>query len=468
MIDMDKILKEALTPTECPSDKLNKEVFDQIKNRYMEVEQMGKKKMRFAVAAIAVLVLLILPASAYAAYKYLLPKEAAKIMEDEKLGQAFEEKGKELMQSVTDGIYKVTYLGHVTGESISDRTGSAWELHPERLYVAVAVERTDQTAMDYKDEIFVSPLIQGLAPWKYNIVTMNGSYMGKIIDGVLYRIIECDNIEIFADRKMYLAVSSTAFFSEDAFHYNETTGEIKVNDDFNGANVLFDLKLDPSKADPVKAQEYLEQFEKEWNADDRSSDIENDSSENENEVAIQPTYSKYQQEFFEDEENGINIRIKDNNSRRWSAGLEYAQTILQYYLEVSGDNIDTLTFSLNKGEFCDFPEHSIGKAQLYGNECSLSYDEQKNREYLYSVYFRGNLKDYGYDPEEVEALGQTDIDARDRIKYDVLSMTIADTKMQLKIKMNDGKEIIKNLTFKNVMDDGHRFWISINVDDYKN
>lgn len=457
MNDMDKILKEALSPVESPSDKLNEKIYNQIMMKETEGETVLFKKKRL-IAIAAVLCLILIPVSAYAAYKYLTPKEAAREMYDIKLEEAFEHKGKEVLQTVTDGLYKVTYLGHVTGESISDRTGSAWELYPDRLYVAVAVEKTDGTQMDFNDDIFVSPLIQGLTPWKYNIVTMNGSYMGKIIDGILYRIIECDNIEIFADRKLYLAVSGTRFFSTDAYNFDEVTGEITPNDDFEGTNVLFDLVLDTTKADPKKAKEYIDQFEKKWNSrlentdtdNDLGNTTDNDTDDNDTNTVIK---NKWQQEYFIDEENGITIRIKDNNSHRWSANSEYSNTILKYYLEVIGDNIDTLTFTLNKGEFCSFPEHSISKAEMYGSECSLAYDEQKDRDYLYSIYFKGVYKDYGYDPEEVQKLDTTgEDDERGKVYYDVLNKAISDTEMTLKIKMKDGREIIKKLTFRNVSD----------------
>lgn len=463
MTDMDEILKKALTPTQYPSDELNEKVFSQIKTRMTELEKIHAKRIKSVAAALIALCLLIIPVSVYTAYKYLLPEEAAKEMGDRKLEQAFERKGEEVLQTVTDGQYKVTYLGHVTGESISDRTGYAWELNPERLYVAVAIEKVDGTKMNYDEKFFVSPLIQGLVPWKYNIVTMNGSYMAQIIDGILYRIIECDNIEIFADRKLYLAVSDTLFFSDKAFSFDEATGEITANDDFDGTNVLFDLVLDPSKADPVKAQEYLEQFEAEWSSGFENGDGKAGMAEDKDEDEMIKRDLKEQQEYYTDEENGFTIRIKDNNSHRWSAGPEYSQTILQYYLEVIGDNIDTLTFTLNKGEFSNFPEHSISKAEHYGNECSLSYDEQKDRNYLYAIHFKGFYRDYGYDPEEVQKLG-AEGDARSRIYYEVLDKAISDTKMTMKIKVKDGREIIKNVYFKNVSDNERSFRIVIEVE----
>jgi len=40
---------------------------------------------------------------------------------------------------------------------------------------------------------------------------MNGGYAQTVVDGVCYRIAECDNVECFADRKLYLCVMDDAF-----------------------------------------------------------------------------------------------------------------------------------------------------------------------------------------------------------------------------------------------------------------
>lgn len=464
MIDMDKLLKSALSPSEYPLEKLNDKIIDQMKMK--ECGEMRLKSMRLFAAAVIVICVILIPTSAYAAYKYLFPKEIAKEMDDDKLSKAFDQKDYESRQAVTDGSYQVTYLGHVTGESISDRTGSAWELHPDRIYVAVAIEKADGTAIEDEDcsNIFVSPLIQGLAPWQYNIVTMNGSYVEKIIDGILYRIIECDNIEVFADKKLYLVISDTMFFSKDAYQYDETTGDITAKDEYQGTNVLFDLVLDSSKADPVKAKEYLNQLNQEWNSDSKSEDMESTTqAEGEDKKASMEENPRIQQELFTDEDNGITIHINDNDSHRWQAGEEYSQTILSYSLEIQGDNIEALTYTLNQGEFSNNPEHGFGQAEYYGRECSLTYEEQKDRNYLYSISFKGNFEDYGYNIEEVSKLGHTDMDARDKIYYEVLDKAISDTKMSLEIKMKDGRTIDKTLTFKNVLD-SRSFWITIAVE----
>ncbi len=465
MNDIDNILKLAFSPTENPSEELNNRILNRIKRK--EYDKMHIKNKKLVVAAVAAICLLFIPASAYAAYKYLMPKEVAKEVEDKKLEQSFEQKGTKVMQTVTDGAYKTTYLGHVTGESLSDRTGSAWELSPDRIYVAVAIEKADGTAMQQEDgnSLFVSPLIQGLAPWTYNIVTMNGSYVEKVINGVLYRIIECDNIAVFADKELYLAVADTMFFSNEAYQYEEATGKITPKKEYEGTNILFQLSLDPSGADAKKAKEYLDQLEKEWNSDSISDSKENSSAQDKGNNTTAGEKTRIQKELFTDEKNGITFRIKDNNSSSWSAGEECAETIFSYYLAVEGENIEALTYTLKQGEFSNNPEHGMGDAKLYGNKLTLAYGEQKDRDYLYSIFFKGYFKDYGYDVKEVSKLGETDIDARGKIQYEVLDKAVSDTKMLLEIKMKDGTTVEKTLTFHNIPDErGGSFWIAISVE----
>lgn len=302
--DIDKILKATLSPSECPSEELNQKILNQIK----ESGKIKMKSKKILMAASIALCVLLLPTSIYAAYKYLSPKEAAIEVGDNLLSEAFEKDGKEVIQTITDGEYKVTYLGHVSGKSISESVGSSWDLHPERTYVAVAIEKADGTDMskDFDESLFITPLIQGLKPWQYNIASMNGSYAADVIDGVHYRIIECDNVEIFADRNLYLAVSDTNFYSVEAFNYDETSGLITVNEDYKGTNVLFPMELDPAKADSKKAQEYLEQLEKEWNPTEEMDNTEENSAENEG-------ISTDDVDVSTDAEGDITIRMKEDN-----------------------------------------------------------------------------------------------------------------------------------------------------------
>jgi hypothetical protein len=101
-----------------------------------------------------------------------------------------------------------------------------------------------------------------------NIASMDGGYADNVSDGILYRIIECDNVEMFADRGLYLAVCTGGpFYNGDAFIRNERTGEIAANPNFDGASAVFDLPLDAKLADHAKAEQYLESLFPEPGAD---------------------------------------------------------------------------------------------------------------------------------------------------------------------------------------------------------
>lgn len=227
---------------------------------------MTKKKFSIKAVALAAAIICIIGTSVFAAIHYLSPKKVAEELGDKTLAKNFEETAP-LSDTKADGKYKATILGIASGQEISDFKASSWDVYPDRTYVVVAVENSDQTPMTYDDEILVTPLIQGLNPLKYNIVTMHGGYSAKIIDGILYRIIESDSIEYFADQKLYIAVTDTTFLNNAQYTFDEKTGLISENEDYDGTNLLFDLKADKSKANPKKAAQYLKSLEDETEAD---------------------------------------------------------------------------------------------------------------------------------------------------------------------------------------------------------
>ncbi|MCI8916027.1 MAG: sigma-70 family RNA polymerase sigma factor [Oscillospiraceae bacterium] len=93
---------------------------------------------------------------------------------------------------------------------------------------------------------------------RLNIATMNGNYGEFVEDGVLYRLLECDTVAIFADRGLYLGVCQDFIPGADTFLFDPETGEIAANPDYPGLSVVLDLPLDPALADPVRAEEYLD------------------------------------------------------------------------------------------------------------------------------------------------------------------------------------------------------------------
>ncbi|WIV12401.1 hypothetical protein [Proteiniborus sp. MB09-C3] len=262
---MDQLLKQALSPSVEPSKDLNQKIISKFKEDNI---MRPVRKNRMSVALIAATLTLIMSITALAAWNFLQPKQVAEHFGDEGLANAFEDKRAiELNESVVSGGYNFTLLGIVSGEGLSDFESSAQEIHPDRTYAVVSIVKEDGSNMpEIQDEeygqvrFFISPLVKGQKPWLVNIASMNGGYVESVIDGVMYRLIECDGVEMFADRGLYLCISTSDFYDINAFNYDEETGEVSPNTDYNGANALFNLPLDITKADHEKAEKYLKEL----------------------------------------------------------------------------------------------------------------------------------------------------------------------------------------------------------------
>ena len=262
---LNQLLKRALSSTVEPSEDLNQKII----NRLKENDTMkAVSKKRISVVLTAAAIALAISITAVAAWQFLNPSQVAEQFGDHTLSQAFEDKNAiKINESVNSGGYTFTLLGILSGKGLSDFGSSAEDRHPDRTYAVVSIAKQDGGKMpDVQDEdygqtpFFISPLIKGQIPWHVNIASMGGNYSEAVVDGVVYRLIECDGIEMFADRGLYLCISTSSFYDVNAFNYNEETGEITPNPEYKGVNILFDLPLDVKKADHDKAEKYLQEL----------------------------------------------------------------------------------------------------------------------------------------------------------------------------------------------------------------
>lgn len=269
---MDRILKQALSPERGPEARLNQSILKQAEE--MTYMKRGRKKYPAVVLA-ACLTLAFGSITGFAAYKYFTPSQMAEEMNDDKLAETFAGENAVLVnESQEFGDYKITFLGIVGGKDVSKYMGTeAGSLLDERMYIATAIERTDGTPMpdtsdeNYgKDPFFASLYIGGLNPNEYNCITMHGGYSEFVQNGVTYRMAETNNIEMFADRGIYFGVNSGTFYDSQAYNFNEATGEITRNEDFNGVNALFTVPIDKAKGDPAAAEAFLRELQAEWDA----------------------------------------------------------------------------------------------------------------------------------------------------------------------------------------------------------
>ena len=260
----DDALRHALAPNDEAEYYLNQKILNRIGEKSVMVE---RERGRVSVAIIiTALLLCISSATIYAAWKHLSSSDVARNIQDIKLSEVFlSEQALIINETQSYGDYSVTLLSIVSGEMLSEypryKNGSIVE---DRTYAVVAIENTngvsipDTSEDDYgKLEFFASPLIGGYNPAFYNIAGMSGNYTDMVQDGILYRLLECDNVEIFADHDLYLCVSAGMFYNAEAYYYDKLTGKISRNEEYEGLNALFDLPVDSSKANPEKAAEYI-------------------------------------------------------------------------------------------------------------------------------------------------------------------------------------------------------------------
>lgn len=269
--NLEQLLQQALSPNEEPSYWLNQNILKKAKER----EQMGKtyQKRIPATALMAAAVLTVGSLTAVAAWKYLTPDKVAEEVEEVGLAAAFQgEDAISINESQEYGPYKITLLGVVSGANLSKyaMSGGTGEIQRDRTYVVTAIENKDGSPRpgtneeSYgQDPFFVSPLIKGQDPSFFNAMTMGGGYTEFVQDGIQYRITETDNVQVFADRTLYLAVNSGTFYDNGAYQFDAATGEITRNEAYSGVNALFRLPLDEGKADKEKADAYIKQLEEE-------------------------------------------------------------------------------------------------------------------------------------------------------------------------------------------------------------
>ena len=276
--ELDEIMKAALTSELKPDPELNRQIIRQWK----EHPDMNKQIARRVYVAAAACAAMLVTVSVGAGVRYLTLDEVIEETQTDGnvLSAAFAGKNAmEINETQEAGGYRATLLGIAPGENLTDQGVEELEgLSVGSMYIVVAIENADGTPLpetsEYSSDMpdfFVSPLIQGLEPWWYNAMSFGGGYTQFTNQGVFYRLVECDNILMFADHDLYLCVIDDTFYEKAAYDYDEATGEISRNEDYVGMNVLFDIPVDPSMADPEAAAAYLAQMD-DWGADAETKD----------------------------------------------------------------------------------------------------------------------------------------------------------------------------------------------------
>ena len=234
-----------------------------------------KKPTKILVAA--VLIITVLSSTAFALSKLLSPGEVAEHVGEGQAAEYFDEQIY-VAESVTDKGYTVSFLGLVKGEKLKSKGIKA-----DCSYYVVAVAASDGSPLSLEkgNPLGMSVIIEGYPAWRINTWSLGTSANGMEENGTLYYLYNCENLEIFADKNVYLAIYEGMLPGLDTITMN-TDGTFEFAESYDGFKAMFRLPLDPSKADPEKANEIL----KEYLAEEATAS-EEVSSEAESEDALQ-------------------------------------------------------------------------------------------------------------------------------------------------------------------------------------
>lgn len=216
-------------------------------------------------AAAAIAVTMVSSITAYAAWRYFSAKDVAAEIADNRLAQEFEQNNwMDECETQTYGNYDITLLGIVSGDEISSHLSKtdSGEIDGDKTYMAVAIAHSDGTPMPDssktdEEQFYVSPYIEGLDPARYNASVLGGNNTLFVSDGIQYRLLETDNIECFADRKIYMGVSEGEAYDDKVYVYDSVSGDISRNESYEGVNALFTLSIDSNLADQKRAAEVI-------------------------------------------------------------------------------------------------------------------------------------------------------------------------------------------------------------------
>lgn len=323
--NIDELLYETLQENEEPSTMLNRQI---LKKAYLEESRMKTRKINKGAVAAAVALGIVVAGTGttYAAYKYLHPSQIAQqISDNNALSKAFESKDAvEVGETQTTNGYDVTLLGMVTGKGLEPYVPKekSKEIKTENSYAAFAIAKSDGSAMEDRN-FCIAPMIGGVSLDEGNAATLGVLDTWFVQDGILYELVACDNLQIFADRGVWLSVVDSFGNETAAFQMDSESGAYSKVESYHGTAALFQLPFDAAKADVSAAEEYLADIrnnaKNEADGQNGAADeFANFSDENELSEKIQNFTKNITpdniDEYFDRDENTVFTAIPDENN----------------------------------------------------------------------------------------------------------------------------------------------------------
>ena len=251
--------------------------------REKQPNRRNRKRGRIWQVAVALALIAAIGTSAIAVSSRLAPAELASRFQALTVASLFQGETAVVMEeSKPMGDYLVTFHAFVTGEPTYYEEDSQIQRNYGKTYIALSFQRKDGKEMraNFLHNLRVSPVVDGCEPdWvtdpdlkalnpyliPVNDTTLQGSGSAIVENGVFYYLYACDNLEVFADHTVKLAVFHSEGGNGRSLFLWPGERVFKKGEDgvvsfrlHLPAQVMFTLPLDASKADPETAQEMLE------------------------------------------------------------------------------------------------------------------------------------------------------------------------------------------------------------------
>lgn len=249
-----------------------------------EKKQNNRKRSRIWQAAVVMALIAAIGTSVFAGPSQMSPAELASWAHLPAVAELFEgDTAVTVEESRSMGDYVVTLHAVVTSKPKDDQDIPKVLTDYGRTYIALSFQRKDGKAMadSFRHNLRASPVVDGYEPdWvadpdvgdsnpyliPVNDSTMEAGDFSMVENGVFYYLFSCDNLEVFADHTVKLAVfrdedsngRSTFLWPGEKVFQKEEDGTVSFRLSLP-ARVMFTLPLDETKADPETAKKMLEQ-----------------------------------------------------------------------------------------------------------------------------------------------------------------------------------------------------------------
>lgn len=267
---IDNLLFDSLMAKDEPAPELNRQI---VRRWSKERREMNNNIRRRTVAVASICILLAGSVTAYAAYHFLNPGQIAERVNNSALQRAFQSEGAiEINETQQNNGYSITLLGLVSGEDLepcvpSEKRGA---IERKKTYAAFAIEGENGSKIK-GGNLCISALISGMDFSEFNNANMNGSLTWFEEDGVLYELYTCDNLEIFADRGVYLGVVDQFGDEARAFQMDSESEAYHRVETYDGTNALFKLPLNRSLGNQQAAEQYVKDIKNSENEQETES-----------------------------------------------------------------------------------------------------------------------------------------------------------------------------------------------------